>query len=96
MRGVIDFLGANLFLLAVIGMGAGAFWLLGVAVVALVPDANDSGWPWLPPLAGAIAAMYFGGRALHRFIGALLYSPTARPRSGPRSGAARPGAHHHS
>lgn len=97
IRGILEFIAANCFLLAMLLAGAGVFWLCGAAITLVFADPDAVPWAWAIALAAAIAATGISGMLLHRFISAFLrYFPSARSRSGPRSGAAVPGSHHHS
>jgi amino acid transporter len=96
VKKVMDFFGANLFLLAVLGIGLA--WLAIFGRLALLLGESPEGNPWIWGWAAlsAVLAMGVFGKWLHGLIARRIYSPTARPRSGARSGATVPGVHHHS
>lgn len=75
MRKILDFLGANLFLLAVVLIGATVFWLSGLAIERWATAPSES-WAWGAAAILAITSMYVLGRALHRVVGRFI----ARPR----------------
>lgn len=67
----MQWLAVNVFLLILILVGAGSFWLLGAGVKALSLD--DEVERWLLFVAGVIAifASYYAGKALHGAADAL-------------------------
>lgn len=86
VRKLIEFLGANLFLLAILLIGLAAFSMIGMVIKALAPDPDAVPWAWAIAVAVGIAAMGYGGRWLHRWLARLIGHSTARSRSGARPG----------
>lgn len=68
MRKILEFVGANLFLLASGAIGAGVMWVGGWVLRSTMDDPNSVGWPYAIGAAVAIAAMYFGTVWMWRFI----------------------------
>jgi len=88
VRKLLEFIGVNLFLLAILLIGVAAFVAVGAVILALVPDPDAVPWAWAIAAAAGIAATGYGGRGLYRIVSGLMdYSATARPKSGARDGS---------
>ena len=80
MRKILEFIGANLFLLDSGAIGAGVMWIGGWVLRHTMDDPNSAGWPYAAVAAVAIAAMYFGTVWLWRFIDRRLRRNSERGR----------------
>lgn len=87
---VLEFIGANLFFLALTLVGAGAMFAIGTLINRFLPNPDEQYLAWSAALFASIACVYFAARWMHAGIQRYL---TSRSRSGARAGAARPGSH---
>lgn len=87
---VLEFIGANLFFLALALVGAGAILVFGTLINRLLPNPDEQYLAWALALFTSIACVYFAAKWMHRAIQAYL---DRRSRSGARAGAVRPGSH---
>lgn len=87
---VLEFIGANLFFLALTLVGAGAMLALGTLINRFLPNPDEQYVAWSAALFASIACVYFAAKWGHRAIQAYL---TSRSRSGARAGSVRPGSH---
>lgn len=87
MRKILEFIGANLLLLAMALMGMAAFCVIGVLINALAPEPDALPLAWAAAAALAFAVMGYGGRGLHRWISRRMRHSTARSKSGARLGS---------
>jgi hypothetical protein len=88
IRSTLEFFAALAFLLTLSLMGVGVLWLAGTAINTYAADPEAHPWAWAAGTALALAAMGYGGRALHRLISRALRYSTMREKSGARSGVA--------
>lgn len=65
---VLQWLAANLFLLAIILAGAGSFWILGAAVKSMPVGEDFSNWLLSVAAVGSIFVAYYSGKWLHHLI----------------------------
>lgn len=72
MRKAIEFLGANLFLLAMLAAGAAVVIVLARAAQLAGADAELMGWLYWPIGMAGIAACYFAGRLGHKALTRII------------------------
>lgn len=65
MRGLLGWIAVNLFLLILILVGAGTFWLLGTGVKMMALDDDYERWMLAAVALASIFASYYAGKWLH-------------------------------
>lgn len=65
MKSIAAFLAINVFAVAISVVAAGVMWLVGKALLATIPNAQDMTWPWVVAgLAGVATSVAFAAWCL--------------------------------